>query len=106
MSGIKHVDMVVVSDTLNIAFRDAVETVRLILGDMDIGNFRLEVVASGRTMTDRNEVKIELRLSDTYYGDNTVKGAKLDKVIEEFGRRNGWNKANAPLALAAPDSEG
>lgn len=72
------------------------------LGEANVGSFSLTIAASGRTMTDRDEVKIEYRLSDNAWDGNAVKGNSLEAVTTELLRRHGWNATHAPLALPGP----
>ena len=93
---------VLMSVLLDKYFRAAVEKVRNELGNADVGGFHLTIKASGRTMTDRAEVKIVYTLGDSQWGSNTVEGDTLPNVLTEMLRRHGWNEAHAPLSLPAP----
>ena len=73
--------------------------VRERLAEANIGSFNLQIKASGRTMTDRSEVKIEYRLGDSEWGYNSVEGNSLEAVCTEMLRRHGWNESHKPLAL-------
>ena len=77
----------------------AVETIRERANDCNIGYFDLMITCSGRTSTDRADVRLEYRIGDY---DSNAKGGNLEAVLVEWCRRIGWNKANAPLALPKP----
>jgi len=83
------------------AFVVAINEVRDRFGAADLGSFSLSIVASGRTLTDTSEVKIEYRLGKSKY-DTMVEGNDLERCIVEMLRRNGWNETNKPLALPGP----
>jgi hypothetical protein len=85
------------SSMLHATFIQATHEIRHRFGQADIGHFDFSMSASGRTMTDQDEVKIEYKVYAGY--DCLVKGNDLDKVIVEVMRRKGWDEANAPLAL-------
>lgn len=82
-------------------FAACVEHVRERFAEANIGSFCLTIKASGRTMTDRDEVKIEYNLTDSEWGSG-VKGNSLEAVIVEQMRRHGWDKSHAPLTLPKP----
>jgi len=77
----------------------AVETIRERASDCNIGHFNLTITCSGRTATDRADVRLEYRIGDY---DSNAKGGDLEAVLVEWCRRNGWDKANLPLALPEP----
>lgn len=90
-------------DSLHPAVVNAVVAVRQRLADANIGStFRLDIEVSGRI--EGGEVKVTYRLGDTY-GSNNPAGARLAPVVDEFLRRHGWNKVNAPLCLDALSDE-
>jgi hypothetical protein len=91
----------VIARTLHAAFVAATEHVRDRLGAADMGSFSLTIAASGRTLSDKSEVKIEYRLGKSTYG-TAVTGNDLERTIKEMLRREGWNETNAPLALSGP----
>ena len=64
--------------------------------DAPPSEFNLEIKASGRTL--EGEVKVEFVLGG-YYCDSQTKGGRLGPVLDEFARRHGWQKANAPVCL-------
>lgn len=88
--------------TIHPAFVACTNYVRDALGRADVGSFVLTIKASGRTMTDRNEVKIEYRVADNTWDGNAVTGNSLDAVVVELLRRHGWNETHQPLALPEP----
>lgn len=90
-----------ISNALHAAFVAATNEVRDRFGAADLGSFSLSIVASGRTLTDTSEVKIEYRLGKGKY-DTMVEGNDLERCIIEMLRRNGWNETNKPLALPGP----
>src|SRR5215471_9742448 len=77
----------------------AIETIRERASECNIGHFNFTVTCSGRTATDRADVRLEYRLGDY---DTHAKGGELNAVLIEWCRRIGWDKANAPLALPKP----
>ena len=72
--------------------------VRAMLRDADIGGtFYLHVEVSGRIQD--GDVSLAYKLSDNSYGPK-VEGNELNAVLQEFLRRNGWEKVHAPKAIA------
>lgn len=90
-------------DQFHLAVANAVRSVRQQLAAANVGStFRLDVEVSGRIQD--GDVIVTYRLGDSY-GANNPAGARLGPVVQEFLRRRGWNEANAPLCLEAPDAE-
>jgi hypothetical protein len=90
-----------ISNDLHAIVVEAIQFVRECFADADIGRFDFAIEASGRTMTDADEVKIEYRIGDRYSSEK-VTGNSLANVVSESLRRMDWNHRNAPLALAKP----
>jgi len=78
---------------------DAIELIRERGNQAEIGYFNFTVSCSGRTATDRADIRIEYRIGDY---DSHAKGGELEAVLIEWCRRIGWDKANAPQALPKP----
>lgn len=57
------------------------------------GHMTFQMIVSGRV---NGDLKLEYKLGE-YGGD--VKGASLAAVLEEYLRRNGWEKRNDPVAI-------
>jgi len=93
--------MSVTSKQLHNVFIAATHEVRRRLAAADLGGFTLQLKASGRTMTDQDEIKLEYILCAPQYGPD-VRGNDLERVITEVIRRSGWDETNAPQALPAP----
>jgi len=92
------------STRIHAAFITATHEVRNRLGQADIGRFELAIKASGRTLSELDDVKIEYIVEAGY--DCIVRGNDLDRCIAEVLRRKGWDETNAPLSLPAPASNG
>lgn len=91
---------------IHASFVAATNYVRSRLAEANIGGFHFEITSSGRTMTDKSEVKIVYQLNDRDYSyGSTVEGNSLEAVVDEVLRRNGWQKAHAPLALPGAEEE-
>jgi hypothetical protein len=87
---------------LESAVRAAVLDVRARLTECeDLPNFELTITASGRVHEGTIEVSYNL---EGRYND-VVKGGRLTPVLDEFSRRHGWQRANAPLCLGGPETE-
>ena len=80
----------------------ATTEIRSRLGDANVGSFDFTIHASGRTMTDADECKIEYNVGVSRYDGASVKGNDLERCIVELLRRHGWDETNAPKALPAP----
>ena len=83
------------------AVAESGNVVRDYVGQADVGSFELTITVSGRTMTDRDETKVEYRLGPQY-GSQSVRGSELGPVLDEFLRRNGWDLRHAPKTLPSP----
>lgn len=85
---------------LHTVFTDAINEYRKELADANIecNTFEISVSASGRVQD--GDVKITYECGPQY--GNAVKGGTLEAVVEEYLRRNGWDRRHAPLALEAP----
>lgn len=70
--------------------------VREILASHDISSFYFEMSASGRCSS--GDVKVTYKLGENSYQDY-VEGNSVDATLQEFLRRKGYTKANAPLCL-------
>lgn len=80
-----------------------VEAIRAKLDSEHISSFCLEIDVSGRVAaSDRSGVKITYSLKEQY--ESGTKGARLGPVADEFIRRYGWDKRNAPKELTYDDS--
>jgi hypothetical protein len=62
-----------------------------------LSEFSLEIEASGRVLD--GDIDLSYSLSKSSYGAGKVSGDKLDAVLDEFLRRNGWEKLHAPKAI-------
>lgn len=73
------------------------------VGDLD--SFKLEIEIEGRVH--EGDIRINLALKHPYkYGFDISTASDLDALLEEFKRRFGWVKRNAPLCLpSAPQIE-
>lgn len=94
-------DSIRVSKALHLALTQAAHLVRETFAANDVGEFYLAIDVCGRTMTDKDECLVTYHIADGKYGEHT-KGNNLDATLTETLRRNGWNRANKPLALPAP----
>lgn len=74
---------------------------RKIFGDADIGRLNLEIEISGRTLG-TDECLIKYKLGE--YGSD-VKGNRLEPVLEEFLRRNGWTQRYDSYELPKPHED-
>lgn len=70
--------------------------VRKILADHDVNNFYFSISADGRTMT--GDVKVEFKLGKQSYSE-PVRGNSVDAVLDEFLRREGFEKKHDSLCL-------
>ena len=81
------------------AIKRAVRQVRAALRGADQGSeFEFEIHAKGRVQ--EGEVKLSFKLADGYYAGVSVTGNSVQGVLDEYLRRQGWTKRNAPLAIA------
>ena len=62
--------------------------------------FKFKIECSGRIVD--GEMKLEYELSGVY-GLHAVKGNSPNAVLDEFLRRQGWEKVNAPLQISASE---
>ena len=68
-----------------------------------ISFLNLQIEAKGRMDGD---IKILFRISDNEYDISSgPKGNDLDALTEEFMRRHGWEKRNAPLMLTSNERQ-
>jgi hypothetical protein len=81
-------------------FAETVAQVKHALSVADESHFVLRLEASGRT----HDGTVEIKISLGKYGSE-VEGDSVEAVVDEYLRRNGWNKRHAPLALPAPRSD-
>lgn len=78
-----------------------VKAVRERMRNHDASEMYIEVRVTGRVQT--GDLKITYCFGE-YSG--RVEGNELDKVIEEYMRRKGWDEVNAPIAISyQPNSE-
>lgn len=76
----------------------AVEEIRGKLGDADVGEMRLTIEASGRTLT--GDVLLTYHLADSLYStEGAASGGDLTAVVKEFLRRHEWENRHAPVCL-------
>jgi len=90
------------ANKLHMAFVDATNEIRDRFGAANVGSFYLTITAEGRTMTDKNEVKIEYHLGTGRYDGASVKGNEFESCLVETLRRHGWDETHAPRAIAGP----
>lgn len=64
-------------------------------------NFTIDV--TGRVHD--GEIKIEYQIGSPYSTGGAVKGGNIDFVLDEYMRRFGWDKRNAPLMISAVEPE-
>ena len=84
---------------------ETVKQVQQRLRDADIGSeFVLTIEARGRVQ--EGNVKISYELDRGYYDAAKSTGYALAPVVDEFLRRFGWNKRNAPLAISYDPVQG
>lgn len=69
--------------------------IRKVLGEADLPNFRLDIEATGQSLT--GDVRIIFKLGEMY--SDAVAGNSIDAVIAEFLRRKDWGKRNAPICI-------
>lgn len=86
---------------LDTSFKKIAGEIRTILSNHDIGHFNLQLTAHGRTVAGDAHVKYEL----SEHGYEKVTGRDVPRVTEEFLRRRGFDKANDPLELPAPQGD-
>jgi hypothetical protein len=80
------------------AIKRAVRQIRESLSRADEGSeFYFTIEASGRIQ--EGEVKLEFGLAESSYGTK-VKGFSIQPVVDEYLRRHGWEKVNAPKAIS------
>jgi len=70
--------------------------IRKTLADHNVSNFYFSASADGRTMT--GDIKIEFKLGKQSYSE-IVKGNSVDAVLDEFLRREGFEKKHDSLCL-------
>lgn len=85
------------SAELHKAIIEAARNVRDVFDSNDVGHMTLEIEVSGRV---HDEIKIKYGVGE-YLA--TCYGGDLIAVLDEYMRRQGWDKRNAPLALPAPE---
>lgn len=83
-------------DQLHAYLLEAIADIRAKLGECNVSHMRFDIEVSGRTLT--GDLELTYNLGESY-GSNSVRGSRLEKVIEEFLRRHGWAARNAPLCL-------
>lgn len=64
-------------------------------------SFHFEVLANGRVHGSLQECDVKITFGLGNYSA-IVQGNSHESVLEEYIRRNGWERRHAPLALAAP----
>lgn len=85
-------------DQLQAYFAEAVKDIRRRLGAENIADMSISLSAEGRTLS--GDVKLEYSIGDRW-GAGIVKGHSLEKCVEEYIRRHGWNERHAPKCLPA-----
>lgn len=65
------------------------------LGDADLSNVNISVIATGRT---HGDLEIEYVVG-SYYNNEQVKANSLEAAVNEFLRRKGWTDVNKPVAI-------
>ena len=90
-------------DKFNIELKLALSALRSRLQSLDtLSSFSFSIQASGRVH--EGEIKVEFKLAPNTYHSNETCGGNFARVVTEFLRRLGWEEANQPLMLEAPDS--
>jgi hypothetical protein len=79
-----------------------VKRLRKIFSDHNMPKLQLTIDASGRT--DGEDIRIMFTI-DSDYNTNAVTGDSIDACVDEFFRRNTWQKAHNYLALPNVTSE-
>lgn len=80
-------------------FIDLVQEIRAEFENANIPNFKIELSATGRTFG--GDAKITFEVGTDTWGSG-VKSPDLGAAVAEVLRREGFIKANDPLALPAP----
>jgi hypothetical protein len=75
-------------------FKAVAMQIRDRLGDADLSNVKISIVASGRT---HGDLEIEYVIGDYYSGQ--VVANTLEASVNEFLRRKGWDDINKPIAI-------
>ena len=70
---------------------------RDLFASRDVSYLSFSIEISGPV--DRDELAISFRVGTSSYSDESVKGAKVKEVVDEFFRRKGWKANNDYLAL-------
>jgi len=84
--------------TIEEIFKQTAIGVRDQLADMDsLYSFNLRLEADGHVH--QGDINITIKLSSGTYSTG-VEGNRLEPVVTEYMRRNGWDDANAPLCLS------
>lgn len=95
-----HIDSATAS-MLNNGIADIAERVREHLNQHNVPDFKLTVMVEGRTSAD---LKFEINLNGMFRFDNAVKGTDIRDVVDEFVRRDAYNRENEALKLPRPGS--
>jgi phosphoglycolate phosphatase-like HAD superfamily hydrolase len=86
------------------AIKRAVKQVRKALRNASEGSeFHFRIYAHGRVQ--EGETKLEISLADSGYSSGVVTGNQIQPVIDEYLRRHGWDKLNAPLQISFDGSD-
>ena len=84
--------------TIEEIFKQAAIDVRDRLSNVDsLHTFSLRLEADGHIH--QGDINITIKLSSGVYSTG-VEGNRLEPVVTEYMRRNGWDNANAPLCLS------
>jgi len=84
--------------TIEEIFKQAAIDVRNQLSNVDgLYTFNLRLEADGHVH--QGDINITIKLGSGTYSIG-VEGNRLEPVVTEYMRRNGWDKANAPLCLS------
>lgn len=79
------------------AIKREIKKVREQLKRVDgLNSFIFTVRSEGRVLD--GDIKLAFKISKEY-GSDEVEGARLSPVLDEFMRRQGWKKVNAPLSI-------
>jgi hypothetical protein len=84
------------TESFEIALIKEVKRLREIFAERDVGHIRFVIECDGPTM--RDEIRIKF-IIDSDYNTRSVEGNMINETVEEFFRRNKWQKHHNYLAL-------